>query len=621
MSNTLLAPAVKQALEKSDWYANLKNLLNTETNVSFALYKKISDKWTTLMGKGNPLPFSLASLSEGLPVPGGSVTDVLPGLTMQDMFSIEVPTSEMRDLFTVYQAQKECETAMGGDFLSNNYRQKLTQKIDLEALTILSGLPNGNPQSTTISIVENRQTVTIPINIKKSEATWQEINMTNQIPGGYVELLVNPTDKTIKDPSTRDAAGIMGVNFLNTGRVYCGNCWLCGFPVWCYFGKEVLPDGEINNESVIYTSCGECEHKGAVWPSVISFMLARIQQGSTVGKLAYGNSHVKCNQDKERMVGFRWNGTAYKWEVEPGDIRIIVDTILDEQMNEREYDVTLGPKLQTINDSRGTGDTNSLYNQTLKRIEDSYQQWVTAANGMLRTESEMKMNIPKVEMADRWLCRMTYCFAEEYGLAWLTKLAKLNEKAYKKKEAALTRRLKRAMGSLDKKEQDKHNRALAKLKQGKEKRQEKISANRRGGAAFKSIEVEDVSDLTEVEDVSDLTEKEKLIYKKIGTVFDFLLDIYEYDIPDMDTKEYEEEYKLYEYSALNKKYNDFMSNETRPKEVDYRDYDIQENPVESVFGKSMMVRGGSRKTLKKRRTKRTNKKSNKKNTKRRNRKH
>jgi hypothetical protein len=619
MPETLLPPTFKQALETSDWYDKLKTLLKTDTNVSLALYKQISDKWRGLMGKDNPLPFTLASLSEGLPVSGGSVTDVLPGLTMQDMFSIQVPTSEMRDLFTVYQAQKECETAMEGEFLSNNYREKLTQKIDSETATILSGLSDLNPQPTTITIVENRKNVAIRVNIKKSEGAWKEIPMTDQIPGGYVELLVNPTDKIIKDPSTRDAAGVMGVNFLNTGRVYCGNCWLCGFPVWCYFGKEVLPNGNIKSESVIYTSCGECEHKGAVWPSVISFMLARIQQGSTVGKLAYGNSHVKCNQDKERMVGFRWDGTAYKWEVEPNDIKIIVDTILDEPMNEREYDVTLGPKLQTIKDSRATSDPNSLYNQTLTRINDSYQQWVTAANGMLRTESEMKMKIPETVMADRWLCRMTYCFAEEYGLAWLTKLAKLNEKAYKKKEAAFTRRLNRAMGSLDKKEQDKNKRALAKLRQGQEIRQGKFSANRRGGAAFKSTEYEDDNE-DEQEDDSELTDHlEKLVYKKTGAVFDFLLDIYDYNIPDMDTEEYAQEYKLYEYGALNKKYKDFMSNTATPKKVDFTALANEpKKGFESVFRQPIGVRvGGSRK---KRRTKRATKKS-KKNPKRRTRKH
>lgn len=611
---SLLPTKIVEAFEKRDWYLQLKTRLDTKTKVSFALYKQISDKWTTLMGKDNPLPFTLASLYEGLPVPGGSVTDVLPGDTLQAMFSIAVPTSEMRDLFTVYPAQKECEVAMNGEFLPNNYREKLTKKIDEQVQAgTFSGIVIGLQQTIPITILENGKPETYQVKFKKSGEGWDDnIDMTREAPGFYVELLENTTKQIMQDPSTRDADGNMGVNFLITGRVFCGFCWLCGFPVWCYFGKEVLPDGSIKSESVIFTSCGECEHKGAVWASVISFMLARIQRGSALGRIGYGNSHVKCNQDKERMVGFRWNGPHYMWEVNLYDITIIVNTILDNGPNGREYDSTLAAKLQSIKDSRDSGD-QTLYLEMIARIKTSYEEWVDAANSMLRTESEMQTKKSRGEMADRWLCRMTYCFAEEYGLAWLKKLAKLNEKAYNKKAATLKRRFERSIGTQDKKEEDKYRRAIDKLQQVKNERQDKFRKNREssGGA---------LSKFTEYKDDSDLNELEKLVYKKTEAVFNFLIDIYDYDIPDMDTEEYAEEFELYNYSALNEKYRSFM-NDTGPTKFDFTSVAKGPEGVEaSVFQQALRAYGGSRKTAKQRGTKRAHKKP-KKNTKRRNRKH
>ena len=56
----------------------------------------------------------------------------------------------------------------------------------------------------------------------------------------------------LKFDKTKKKNRLIKTLFRASGRGYCGNCWLCGFPVYYYKNKDNV------------TGCGECEHKMSI---------------------------------------------------------------------------------------------------------------------------------------------------------------------------------------------------------------------------------------------------------------------------------------------------------------------------------------------------------------------
>ena len=133
-------------------------------------------------------------------------------------------------------------------------------------------------------------------------------------------------------------------------RGHCGKCWLCGENVYYYkvttfepyYNDEIVWPDDINPTDTddqyigLETSCGQCEHIGAILASLAQGMFANSLRDNMVYN--YGPSHVHCNQKKSDTVTMQFNIETLKWEIDEINIREIVNRITLEQVHASEYD-------------------------------------------------------------------------------------------------------------------------------------------------------------------------------------------------------------------------------------------------------------------------------------------
>jgi hypothetical protein len=543
-------------------------------------------------------PITLESLKEGLPRNQNgwqSFNTFEQYNSLMDMFQREtVGKTDVRDQVTdLIAPQTECLTVMNKDgverFLSVARRT-----------TIIKNICTYRPEPGTQQEVADFNIRRNPPHPTIAGKLYQTKNG-----GGNISLVYNYKTDTYNR------------------RLYGGTCWLCGNPVWCYFN---CPDGK-------KTSCGECEHKGAIWASFISCMLA----AQSIKFVAYANSHVHCNQTKTSIVGLRMNDN-YQWTTNDEDIKYLTDEIMRPRKSPTtlyatEYDSTLRRAIDE------TGETVITSN-----IKRDYEAWCAEANSKLRGKTAN-------ENLDRFLFQIIDSILVKYSVKWLGKWIELEYKA-----------------QLDAEEKDKEraaNNGKPKSNKGKVyKSAKKVIATvrkvlpkkttKRGGAELTETENTNDAQLQKefylellldscffIENIIDAEESEEDLNTEaitkgtIETDIDELLNAIENGKAPVETPldaAIEEEIEEEEDQELNnlaeKIITDLEGDACDEIGIYYIEKDEQitrgsepEKAYETVFGQSMMVRGGSRKTLKKRRTKRTNKKSNKKNTKRRNHKH
>jgi hypothetical protein len=140
--------------------------------------------------------------------------------------------------------------------------------------------------------------------------------------------------------TTREKDEVTGkfkvTTFTAFGKGYCGNCWLCGFPVYFYFDEDERP---------LYTPCGECDHIGGIVASLLSGML------TTTGKKEdyiynYGTSHVHCNRSKSDYLSMKFDRNNNMWVVDENGIVLIAKAIINNETHIDEYDPEFKAELE-----------------------------------------------------------------------------------------------------------------------------------------------------------------------------------------------------------------------------------------------------------------------------------
>lgn len=544
-------------------------------------------------------PITLDSLKEGLPRNQNgwqSFNTFEQYNSLMDMFQREtVGKTDVRDQVTdLIAPQTECLTVMNKDgaerFLSVARRTTIIKKT-------CDRTPEPGTQDEIVPDFNVRRNPPHPTIAGKLYQT--------KAGGGNISLVYNYKIETYNR------------------RLYGGKCWLCGNPVWCYFN---CPDGK-------KTSCGECEHKGAIWASFISCMLA----AQSIKFVAYANSHVHCNQTKTSIVGLRMND-KYQWITNDEDIKYLKDEIMRPRKSATalyatEYDSTLRRAIDE------TGE--EVITSNIKR---DYEAWCAEANSKLRGKTAN-------ENLDRFLFQIIDSILVKYSVKWLGKWIELEYKAQLDAEEKV-------------KERAENNRKPKSNKGKVYKSAKKVIATvrkvvpkktaKRGGSALIETEntndaqlqkefylellldscffIENVIDAEESEEYSDT---EAITKDTIETDIDELLKAIENGSNPVQTpidasveEEVEEEEDQEVNDLAEKIIKDFENDTCDEIGIYYIEKNEQSNlgsepkkAFESVFGQPIGVGvGGSRKTIKRRRTKRANKKS-KKESKRRNRKH
>jgi hypothetical protein len=409
----------------STLYSALKKRFKAvEGEVHIKYYKEIIREWKSKYGNV-PIPFTIESLKDGLPL--NEQGDSVSLFTLQhydaitSMFNAEhVRGQKARTAVTGVSPQTECEKALGRKlYLFSDDRSGITN--------ILANSDHAKPGST---VVYNG-TEDIEIELRGIDG-FAEQELSSSKPGTKAEIFVIPQDYTDYNSEAYDIDVTTGnlikvsprrpAKFYCTGRLYGGDCWLCRTPVWSYFGKEILESKPVETVSeklstdVIYTSVGECEHKAAVWPTFIVCMLANKSLDPSTGPLAYGNSHVHCNQIKDARVGIRMS-EDFRWVVSDKDVSELIDLILTSDIDSSEYDKKLQGILSSIN--------NDKKNLIIGLVSSEYQSWCDMAN----TETVDK---DYVKNLDIWLCRLMHTICYRYGYTWLYNWIKLEQDSLSK---------------------------------------------------------------------------------------------------------------------------------------------------------------------------------------------
>jgi hypothetical protein len=393
-----------------------------EGEVHIKYYKEIIKVWKSKYGSV-PIPFTIESLKNGLPL--NEQGDSVSLFTLQhydaitSMFNAEhVRGQKARTAVTGVSPQTECEKALGRNlYLFGDDRSGITN--------LLANSDHVKPGST-VKYGE------LEIELRGIDR-FAEQELSGSKPGTKAEIFDTPEDYMDYNSEAYDIDVTTGnlikvsprrpAKFYCTGRLYGGDCWLCRTPVWSYFGKEILESkpgktvSERLSTDVIYTSVGECEHKAAVWPTFIVCMLANKSLDTTTGPLAYGNSHVHCNQIKDARVGIRMN-KDYTWEVSEEDVTELINLILTSEIDSSEYDKKLQGILSSINNDI---DKKGLI---IGLVSSEYQSWCDKANEGTGTDY--------VKNLDIWLCRLMHTICYRYGYSWLNNWIKLEQDSLSK---------------------------------------------------------------------------------------------------------------------------------------------------------------------------------------------
>lgn len=120
-----------------------------------------------------------------------------------------------------------------------------------------------------------------------------------------------------------DEGNLIKIEFLAKKKGYCGKCWMCGLDVNYYLGDEFV------------TSCGECEHIGAITASFLTGMLTSADLD--VMSYNYGTSHVHCNQRKWHIISMKFDNNAL-WKYDIDGAQKIAGKIVNSKMHDTEYD-------------------------------------------------------------------------------------------------------------------------------------------------------------------------------------------------------------------------------------------------------------------------------------------
>ena len=163
-------------------------------------------------------------------------------------------------------------------------------------------------------------------------------------------------------------------------RGNCGDCWLCGNPVYFYKGANGV------------TGCGQCEHMGAIIGTIISYMTANEQKTDitpdkteidTNSAYGYATSHTWCNQRKSDILPMRFT-IEERWipdEVGIGEIAKEMMKLGDSKWYASEYDPLQWQRIKhwtSLDISEGAGLIQ--YNIICGHIRSGTELWCNHAN-------------------------------------------------------------------------------------------------------------------------------------------------------------------------------------------------------------------------------------------------
>jgi len=146
------------------------------------------------------------------------------------------------------------------------------------------------------------------------------------------------------------------------GQGTCGNCWMCGLPVYFYYDKKFV------------TNCGDCEHIGGIVAALLAGML--LSTMSSESHYNYGTSHVHCNRKKSEMISMRFDNEENKWEYDEDGTDAIVKAICSETVHESENDPEFVENFHLLKKNKTVVKEN---------IEDyTNDVWCQAANNIIK---------------------------------------------------------------------------------------------------------------------------------------------------------------------------------------------------------------------------------------------
>ena len=191
------------------------------------------------------------------------------------------------------------------------------------------------------------------------------------------------TTKLSIDPPIKIKNGSREI-FYAIGKGYCGDCWICGIPVFFYF----------NNDRI--TGCGECDHIGGIVASLLSGMLTTSTTDKQIYKYNYGTCHVHCNRFKSDTLSMKFNTVHNEWVLDETGINDMVDAIADSKIHSQEYD----PEFINIFQEEGLN---------IEVMEDNIRYytelWCDHANKTLR-----KVDNGEIDMAEQILIIIKYTY-------------------------------------------------------------------------------------------------------------------------------------------------------------------------------------------------------------------
>jgi hypothetical protein len=193
-----------------------------------------------------------------------------------------------------------------------------------------------------------------------------EKERNQEISAVTVAKTIEPTTKIEVDKKK------IRIKFKAKTKGYCGDCWMCGLAVSYYKSDEYV------------TSCGECEHIGAITASFLTGMLTSADLD--IQSYNYGSSHVHCNQKKSDNISMEFNNG--EWKQSKQGIKIIVGKIVDSAMHGSEYDPVF--KEEFLNKLKKKSDF--IYEITTN-IEGVTDEWCKIANksiGSVREDKKMR---------------------------------------------------------------------------------------------------------------------------------------------------------------------------------------------------------------------------------------
>ena len=163
----------------------------------------------------------------------------------------------------------------------------------------------------------------------------------------------------------------------------CGICWLCAKPVYYYVGRDTSDQGATS-------TCGECDHVGAIVASALAGMLK--SQNYIAGDAGYKVSHIHCNQQKKNTITMKFHTPTNKWIVDNPGIKKILGNILSKRLNGNEYDPQYIDWFNQYHN--GNNDyKKGIQIQMINSIRHHTQKWCTQANEYLKTKNQEKGDI------------------------------------------------------------------------------------------------------------------------------------------------------------------------------------------------------------------------------------